>query len=100
MHRKLEVTYISESLSSLSHGRCAGGSRIRPSFGRFEFFASSIISLRERKYICKHSKQILERETLPSESPDPTVKLVHGVIRVGLFVVDHVKIARLTALER
>ena len=39
------VTYISLN----SHDGCAGGYRIGPSVGCFEFFASTVISLREQE---------------------------------------------------
>lgn len=79
---------------------------MRPSFSRFELFASSIISLSEQKDNCKqsHGEQLLRIRDKPSEFPDPSpsmlIKLFHGVIRVGSFVVDHIKIARYTASKK
>lgn len=92
-------------MSYISLGSRAGGNWIGSSFGRLECFASSIISLHEQKEIRKRSElQVEEWESyLPNlwiQLLQRFIKLVHGVIRVGLFVVDHVKIARLTALER
>jgi hypothetical protein len=81
---------------------------MRPSFGRFEFFASSIISLREQKKKSKRSEQLEEKEQkyLPNlwiQLLQCFIKLIHGVISVGFFVVNHVQIAShgiLSAFER